>query len=100
MDSREAFCEGCDEMKTVPLIGIGDGIQWEGLCPGCEERYGMQAGDTIRLTKPLASHPDELEVRFVQPETDAIRVSFLSDGLTEVIPWTGFERPGSPNGIS
>jgi hypothetical protein len=82
-------------MKNVPLINVEDGIQWEGLCADCEERYGMQAGDTIRLTRPLASHPDQNEVRFVQPEINAIRISFFSDGFTEVIPWTAFERPGS-----
>jgi hypothetical protein len=93
VESREAVCEGCDQKKTVPLIDIGDGIKWEGLCEECQKNYGMQAGDIIHLTKPLESHPDEIEVRFVQPEIDAIRISFLSDGFTEVIPWTGFHRP-------
>ena len=76
------------------MIDIGDGIQWEGLCAECEQNYGMQAGDTIRLTKPRESHPDEMEVRFVQPEINAIRISFFSDGSTEVIPWIDFHRPG------
>ena len=89
----EAVCEGCDTVKTIPLVDIGDGIQWPGLCAECEANYGMQAGDILRLTKPRASHPDEIEVRFVQPEDNAIRISFLSDGLDEVIPWSGFERP-------
>lgn len=93
MASRVAICEGCDTEKLVPLIDIGDGIAWEGLCSECERNYGMQAGDMIRLVAPLESHPDELKVRFVQPEPNAVRISFFSDGSTEVIPWAAFHRP-------
>jgi hypothetical protein len=93
MTSRVVVCEGCDTVKRVPLIDVGDGTKWDGLCSECERNYGMQAGDRIRLVVPLKGHPDELEVRFVQPERNAIRIAFFSDGVTEVIPWSAFHRP-------
>ena len=96
MDQKETTCEGCDEVKIVPMIHIRDEIYWDGLCADCVNKYGMQTGDTVYLTKPAESHPDESRAQFVRPEENAIRISFFSDGTTGLVPWSDF-RLTSPS---
>lgn len=88
-ETRETTCDGCDQIKTVPLIPVED-VQFEGICAECEQNYGMQVGDLVRLREP-DEHGDT-EVMFVHPEVDAIRVRSLRTGQTKKVAWSEFEK--------
>ena len=42
MESKEVECEGCNQVKTVPMVHIEGETYFEGICSGCVENYGMQ----------------------------------------------------------
>ncbi|MFZ0379286.1 MAG: hypothetical protein WCD11_02075 [Solirubrobacteraceae bacterium] len=90
MESKEVECEGCNQVKTVPIVHIEGETYFEGICSGCVENYGMQVGDKVRLLAP--DENGETEVMFVQPEVDAIRVRSYKTGLTKTVSWSEFER--------
>jgi hypothetical protein len=62
----------------------------EGLCADCEQNYGMQVGDAVRLLEPDVN--GETEAQFLAPETDAIRVRSYRTGLTKLVRWSEFEK--------
>jgi hypothetical protein len=94
METQDTECEGCNDVKTVPMITIEeDSLVFPGLCEECVARYGMQTGQALRLQTP--DHNGETEVLFLQPETDAVRVRH-SDGLTSAVGWRDFEKITMP----
>lgn len=91
MQTRTTECQGCDEVKLIPLIHIEDGSPpFEGLCEECADRYGMQVGRRLHLKEP--SESGETEVMFVAPAIDAVWVRSYSDGSRWEVPWSSF-RP-------
>jgi hypothetical protein len=91
METQQTECEGCNEVKPVPMITIEEGSPaFHGICAECEQNYGMQVGESVRLREP--GHEGETEVMFVSPTDNAIVIRY-SDGLTQTIPWSAFERP-------
>jgi hypothetical protein len=88
--TKQVKCEGCDQVKTVPMIWIEDDTYFEGLCADCVKNYGMQVGDKVRLRQP--DEDGDTEVMFVMPEINAIRVRSDRTGLTKKVTWSGFEK--------
>ena len=62
----------------------------EGLCAECEQNYGMQIGDPVRLHQP--DENGDTVVQFINPEIDAIRVRSYKTGLFMKVTWQQFER--------
>lgn len=96
METREETCEGCDQVKTLPMICIdeSDGTLFPGLCAACLENYGMQTGDLVLLKRP--PEECEAEVQFLIPEIDAIRVRDRASGFTISVSWSDFEKISYP----
>jgi len=90
MEVRNIECEGCNEVKRIPMIQIEEASDpLHGLCAECVETHGMQVGQRLRLRRP--GHDDETEVLFVSPTENAVWVRY-SDGTTERVSWPDFDK--------
>jgi hypothetical protein len=93
--TREATCEACGQTTMLPMIHFDeadDSALVDGLCPECEDSYGMQIGAPVRLLSP--DENGDTVVQFIQPEENAIRVRSFKTGATKVVGWTEFEKIG------
>ena len=92
MTIQNAECEGCHEVKPIPMIPIESGSPpLHGICAGCVERYRMQVGQRLRLRRP--GRNGETEVTFASPTENAIWIRY-SDGTTSKVGWSDFEKTG------
>jgi hypothetical protein len=91
--TREAACEACGHTTFLPVIQFDEAdpeAAVAGLCPECEQNFGMQIGATVRLLEP--DENGDTVVQFIHPEKNAIRVRSFKTGATKVVGWTEFEK--------
>jgi hypothetical protein len=91
VEYRTEECEGCNNVKPIPMIEIEEGSPpISGICEDvCVPNYGMQVGQMLRLRKP--GHDGETDVMFAAPTENGIRVRYLH-GLIDTIGWHDFDK--------
>lgn len=88
-------CEGCDERKEIPMMDLdpGTGQLFHGICAECAEtRFHMQVGQRLRLRSP--GRNGAIDVQFLSPAENAIRIRYPADGSWDLIPWSDFDNSG------